>query len=89
MWQTGKQSVAEKDQQAKESNSRIPLGTMSQTLRGCRELGLTRGYAMHSRLNTDYRLEHPRVGIYRPSLDYLGFKVHHGNLMRMVGLKVG
>jgi peptidoglycan/xylan/chitin deacetylase (PgdA/CDA1 family) len=67
-----------------------PLGDYDlRVLRCCRELGLTRGYAMHSRLNTHYRLEHPRVGIYRPSLDYLGFKVHHGNLMRTVGLKVG
>jgi peptidoglycan/xylan/chitin deacetylase (PgdA/CDA1 family) len=68
----------------------FPMGDYDlRVLRCCRELGLTRGYAIHSRLNTDYRLERPRVGIYRPSLDYLGFKVHYGNLMRTVGLKVG
>jgi peptidoglycan/xylan/chitin deacetylase (PgdA/CDA1 family) len=67
-----------------------PLGDYDLTvLRWCRELGLTRGYAVDPLLKMDYRLELPRVGIYRPSLDYLGFKVQHGNLMRTLGLKVG
>jgi peptidoglycan/xylan/chitin deacetylase (PgdA/CDA1 family) len=66
-----------------------PLGNYDlRVLRCCRELGLTRGYAVRPRLNTDYRLELPRVGIYRPSLDYLGFKVQHGNFMRTLNLKV-
>jgi peptidoglycan/xylan/chitin deacetylase (PgdA/CDA1 family) len=67
-----------------------PLGDYDpRVLRCCRELALTRGYAVRPRLSTDYRLELPRLGIYRPSLDYLGFKVQHGNLMRTVDLKVG
>jgi len=67
-----------------------PLGDYDLTvLRWCRELGLTRGYAVDPRLKMDCRLELPRVGIYRPSLDYLRFKVQHGNLIRMLGLKVG
>src|SRR3712207_1287335 len=67
-----------------------PLGDYdAEVLQRCRELGLERGYAVIPTLKVDYHLELPRVGIYRPSLDYLGFKVQYGNLIRALGLKVG
>lgn len=67
-----------------------PLGDYDAgVLQRCRELGLARGYAVIRQMKADPRFELPRLGIYSPSLDCLGFKVQHGNLMRALALKVG
>jgi peptidoglycan/xylan/chitin deacetylase (PgdA/CDA1 family) len=66
-----------------------PLGDYdAEVLQRCRKLGLTRGYAVTPQLKKDPLFELPRVGIYRPSLDYVGFKVQHGNLIRALGLEI-
>ncbi len=58
-------------------------------LRQARDLGFTCCYAVSPLLNLDRKMEVPRIGIYSPSLDILGVKVHWGNAMRALKVKVG
>jgi peptidoglycan/xylan/chitin deacetylase (PgdA/CDA1 family) len=58
-------------------------------LSACRSLGFSHGYATTPVLGRDGRFEVPRLGIYSPSLDTLGFKVHWGFAMRAIGLRIG
>ena len=55
----------------------------------CKRLGLAHGYAVIPQRQTLPRLEIPRMGIYSPSLDVLGFKVQWSGLMRTLRLRVG
>ncbi len=61
----------------------------AETLKQCRELGFTHGYAETPIEGAHPLLELPRIGIYSTSLDILGFKVQWGNLMRALRVKVG
>jgi peptidoglycan/xylan/chitin deacetylase (PgdA/CDA1 family) len=54
-----------------------------------RELGFTHGFAVIPALRADAALEEPRVGIYNPGLNSLGFKVVFGRSIRRLGLRVG
>ena len=58
-------------------------------LDGCRQLGFSRGYATTPPGGQDKQFEFPRMGIYSPSVDVLGFKVQWGHALRAVGMKVG
>ena len=49
----------------------------------CRSVGFCRGYSVNRNIHCDLELERPRVGIYHPSLNELGFKVRWGNLLRV------
>jgi peptidoglycan/xylan/chitin deacetylase (PgdA/CDA1 family) len=60
-----------------------------EVLGACRELGFTRGYATTPTHGRDKAFEVSRMGIYSPSLDVLGFKIHCGHLMRLMRLPVG
>jgi len=60
-----------------------------QVLKECHSLGMTHGYALTPTVEAETRYELPRIGIYAPSLDVLGFKVQWGNHMRTLRLKVG
>lgn len=53
----------------------------SDVVESCREVGFTRGFALHRKGNVDPLMEIPRVDIYYPSLAELGFKVRWGNLL--------
>ena len=45
------------------------------------KMGFDTGFAVMPRLRKNPRLEVPRVGIYAPSLNFLGFKVAYGRLV--------
>lgn len=53
------------------------------------ELGFEQGFAVEPKFNRTSRLEVPRIGIYRPSLDVLAFKTVFGHAIRRFGLKAG
>jgi peptidoglycan/xylan/chitin deacetylase (PgdA/CDA1 family) len=55
----------------------------------CREAGFSRGYAISARGSRGSSLERPRIGIYSPSTDVLGFKVQWGHLLRDLRIPVG
>jgi peptidoglycan/xylan/chitin deacetylase (PgdA/CDA1 family) len=61
----------------------------AELLKQCGDLGFTHGYATIPRLYINKQLELPRIGIYKPSLDILGFKVQWGNIMRALGVEFG
>ena len=66
-----------------------PCGTIAypygdyngETVECCRAAGLHRGYAVLPKLRCDRDWEVPRLGIYSPSLDVLGFKVIWGRAL--------
>jgi peptidoglycan/xylan/chitin deacetylase (PgdA/CDA1 family) len=66
-----------------------PCGTIAypygdynaETVESCRAAGLYRGYAVLQKLHCDRDWEVPRLGIYSPSLDVLGFKVIWGRAL--------
>jgi peptidoglycan/xylan/chitin deacetylase (PgdA/CDA1 family) len=51
------------------------------TIECCRAAGLRQGYAVLQKLNYDRDWEIPRLGIYSPALDVLGFKVVWGRAL--------
>ncbi len=53
----------------------------AETVECCRAAGLYRGYAVLQKLHCDRDWEVPRLGIYSPSLDVLGFKVIWGRAL--------
>jgi peptidoglycan/xylan/chitin deacetylase (PgdA/CDA1 family) len=55
----------------------------------CREVSFSEGYAVSASLRSARELEIPRVGIYSASLEFLGFKVRWGNLLRAAGVSFG
>jgi len=57
----------------------------SEILKLCRSVGFCRGYSVNRSIDYDPELERPRLGIYYPSLNALGFKVRWGNLLREFG----
>lgn len=59
------------------------------TVQQCQNLGLLQGYAVIPQQKSNSQLEIPRMGIYSPSLDILGFKVQWSTLMRTLQIKVG
>jgi peptidoglycan/xylan/chitin deacetylase (PgdA/CDA1 family) len=61
----------------------------TEILGACPELGFSRGYATTPLFGQERELEIPRMGIYSPSVETLGFKIYWGNVMRAVGMKVG
>jgi peptidoglycan/xylan/chitin deacetylase (PgdA/CDA1 family) len=54
-----------------------------------RNLGIAYGYAVTPNTNSDSLFEIPRFGIYATSLDVLGVKVHWGNYLRRLKVRVG
>jgi peptidoglycan/xylan/chitin deacetylase (PgdA/CDA1 family) len=58
-------------------------------LGACRDMGFVRGYATTPIDGRDKQFEVSRMGIYSPSVDVLGFKVHWGHALRAMGMKVG
>ena len=71
-----------------------PLGDYDRrTIECCREAGLTRGFAVVPKLNTETEWEAPRIGIYSRSLTILGVKALWGwtpaldRLPRLHGLR--
>jgi peptidoglycan/xylan/chitin deacetylase (PgdA/CDA1 family) len=56
-------------------------GYSRETLECCREAGLKRGFAVVPKLKVDERWEIPRLGIYSPSVDILGFKAVWGRAL--------
>src|SRR6202022_1886587 len=61
----------------------------TEILGACPELGFSRGYATTPLFGQDREFEIPRMGIYSPSVETLGFKIYWGNVMRAMGMKVG
>jgi peptidoglycan/xylan/chitin deacetylase (PgdA/CDA1 family) len=59
----------------------------------CRELGVDKRYAVElrseGRQSATSRDEIPRIGVYKPSLSIVGFKVQWGNLLRRTPLRFG
>lgn len=59
----------------------------------CSDLGIEERYAVELRRNIRIagcdRGEIPRIGVYKPSLSIVGFKVQWGNLLRRTPLKFG
>ncbi len=55
----------------------------------CRAVGFNRGYATTPIARRDKQFEVPRMGIYSPSVDVLGFKIQWGNVLRALNVKVG
>jgi peptidoglycan/xylan/chitin deacetylase (PgdA/CDA1 family) len=59
----------------------------------CRDLGLDRRYAVDLRSSAVEGARDlssiPRVGVYKPSLSIVGFKVQWGNLLRRTSLRFG
>jgi peptidoglycan/xylan/chitin deacetylase (PgdA/CDA1 family) len=59
-----------------------PVGDYgADVLRHCERLNLRWGFSVENRIAGDARLQLFRVGIYRPSLDELGFKVRWGRML--------
>jgi peptidoglycan/xylan/chitin deacetylase (PgdA/CDA1 family) len=50
----------------------------------CARLGFSKGFSLEHRSEGPHHLQIPRVDIYYPSLDELGFKVRWGNLLASV-----
>ena len=61
----------------------------SVVLSACRDLGFTRGYAVIPASRTPAAEELPRIGIYGPSLDVLGFVGRWGSLLRAMRVPMG
>jgi peptidoglycan/xylan/chitin deacetylase (PgdA/CDA1 family) len=55
----------------------------------CVRLGLKVGYAVTPTRKVSPPFEVPRIGIYRPSLDIVGFKVIYGQTLRALGVPLG
>lgn len=60
-----------------------------EVLKQCREIRFTHGYAQTPKLAVNRNLEFPRLGIYSPALDIVGFKVQWGDFMRRLRLQIG
>ena len=59
-----------------------PLGEASaDVLQSCERLNLRYGFTVYKRIDGDTQLQLFRVGVYRPSLDELGFKVRWSHLL--------
>ncbi len=58
-------------------------------LEQCRDLNLSYGFAVSPKFRSFPRLEIPRVGVYSPSLEFLGCKIQWGVFLRQVGLSAG
>ncbi len=56
-------------------------------LQQCQSLGFVRGYSVIPNTDDHSQLELPRIGIYSPSLDVLGFKVQWGNTDKDITIK--
>jgi peptidoglycan/xylan/chitin deacetylase (PgdA/CDA1 family) len=55
----------------------------------CKQAGFNAGFAVQPKINAFGYLEYPRVGIYSPSLEILGFKIQWGHLIRKLNIPVG
>ncbi len=59
----------------------------------CRDIGIDKRYAVFLRNDAVERMQDlssiPRVGVYKPSLSIVGFKVQWGNFLRRTPLKFG
>lgn len=67
-----------------------PVGDYdAQVLGLCRRLQFSHGYAVSASLRSEPELEIPRIGIYSTSLEFLGFKVLWGNLLRAARIAFG
>jgi peptidoglycan/xylan/chitin deacetylase (PgdA/CDA1 family) len=67
-----------------------PLGDYNAQVLGlCRRFRFSQGYAVSASLRSVPELEIPRIGIYSTSLEFLGFKVLWGNLLRAARIAVG
>ena len=58
-------------------------------LRVCSAAGIKSGFSVIPVVKRDAALEIPRVGLYEPSSEVLGFKVQWGNWIRALNLKAG
>ena len=59
-----------------------PLGDFNaEVFRHCRALNVDCGFSAERRISGDSNLQLPRVGVYQPSLDELGFKVYWGSVL--------
>ena len=58
-------------------------------LSSCRAAHHARGYSVSPYVHGDPDFEIPRLGIYSPSVDALGFKVYWGTLIRSMGVAIG
>jgi len=66
-----------------------PIGDYSaDIIKICRALGMPKGYAVKPSLHLDPQMEIPRLGVYSPSRDVLGFKVTYGHILRRLGVRV-
>jgi len=61
----------------------------SAILRECREQNINLGFAVVPTLETDERLEVPRLGVYHSSTEVLRFKIKWGQKLRSIGFTVG
>lgn len=61
----------------------------AQIINLCRELALTDGFAEIPKLRSIPQFEVPRIGVYSPSVFFLGCKVKWGNLLRNTSLAFG
>jgi len=61
----------------------------AEVVAACERLGLKVGYAVRSKRKVSPPFEVPRIGIYRPSLDIVGFKVIYGQTLRALGVPLG
>ncbi len=67
-----------------------PVGDYdAQVLGLCRRFLFSRGYAVSASLRSAPELEISRIGVYSTSLEFLGFKVLWGNLLRAARIAVG
>ena len=67
-----------------------PAGDYNTDVLGfCREAAFSQGYAVAASVRSVPELEIPRVGIYSASLEFLGFKVRWGNLLRAARVSFG
>lgn len=55
----------------------------------CEQIVFDSGFAVQPKIIAIGYLEHPRVGIYSPSLEILGFKIQWGHLIRKLNIPVG
>ena len=61
----------------------------TEVLEECHAIGLKYGHAVIPTLRKYMDYELPRIGIYSPFLDILGFKAHWGDLLRQLRMNVG
>jgi peptidoglycan/xylan/chitin deacetylase (PgdA/CDA1 family) len=67
-----------------------PLGDYNDAvLRLCQQAGFTQGFAVNSNRLNGLHMEIPRVGVSKPSVKILAFKILWGNYLRALSLKVG